>query len=74
MKEDVDWDNGVLPESQEHPPEAVTVAIDPLRSASELAALLRGCKVRAKRTKSEVQILAPKKNVRTDVLGSSSHA
>ena len=47
MNEDIDWDKGVFPESQEYPFVVIAVAIDPLRPVSELAALLRRCKVLA---------------------------
>ena len=68
---DADWDHGVLPESQEHPLED-HCGHQPSPSRSELAPLLRGCKVRAKRT---VQIPAPKKkDQRRDALASSSQA
>ena len=49
MNEDIDWDNGVLPESQQYSFVVPTVAIDPLHPVSELAALPRGCKVHTKR-------------------------
>ena len=49
MNEDIDWDNGVLPESQQYSFVVPTVAIDPLHPVSELAALPRRCKVHTKR-------------------------
>ena len=63
-----------FPESLGPPLKEATVAIDPLRPASELAPLSRGCKVRAKRTKWKVQDPRTEKDIRTDVLDSSSRA